>query len=105
MEYAPDGSLGDLVNKGQQIPFDTVLDYFLQAADALSYAHGKDITHGNMKLSNLLLGSKGILLSDFEMLTRRARGLVDTSPFGILTQGTALSKLLVYVARAEESII
>jgi|GEM_PF-5655316 len=76
LEYAADGSIADFVKQGRQIPFDTALDYLLATAEALSYAHGRQITHGNVKPSNILVGNAGVLLTDFEALTRHSKGVL-----------------------------
>jgi branched-chain amino acid transport system substrate-binding protein len=65
MPYISDGSLAELVRKGRQFTCEEVLEYLQQAAQALSYAHANHITHRDVKPDNLLLGSNGILLSDF----------------------------------------
>ncbi len=66
--YIRSGSLGDLIERGQQFPFDTALEYIQQAAQALSYAHESGLIHGNVKPSNLLLDGNEIRLSDFAFL-------------------------------------
>jgi len=50
---------------GPGLPLDQVIEYALQAAEALSYVHGQNVVHRDVKPHNLVLGSDGLVLVDF----------------------------------------
>lgn len=83
MPYIPEGSLGDLLRKGQQFSSAEILTFLRQTADALIYAHERKIIHRDLNPNNLLYRNQGVLLSDFgiafdaegaETLTRPTHG-------------------------------
>jgi tetratricopeptide (TPR) repeat protein/tRNA A-37 threonylcarbamoyl transferase component Bud32 len=66
MEYAPDGSLGDLLEQQPQLPLDRVLEIGLELADALARVHHLNIIHRDLKPANVLLAKDGApRLTDF----------------------------------------
>lgn len=66
MEYAPNGTLSQRHQKGEQVPLETVNAYVQQAAQALQYAHDQRLIHRDIKPQNMLLGEQGqVLLGDF----------------------------------------
>ena len=69
MPYVPGGSLKkvlkDLEQKHERLPPPEALTYIKQTAEALSYAHERDIIHRDVNPANMLLGDDGILLIDF----------------------------------------
>jgi len=82
MEYAPNGNLRQLHPKGTRLPLHTVVSYVKQVADALQFAHDKQLIHRDIKPENMLLGPNNeVLLSDFGIAifaqnTRRQPGQV-----------------------------
>jgi len=69
MDYAP-RTIYDLFrhDDGRRRPAfaEELIPYLQQAADALSYVHGRGLIHQDVKPSNLLIGRNGqVLLSDF----------------------------------------
>lgn len=69
MDYAP-RTIYDLFRRddGRRRPAfaEELIPYLQQAADALSYVHGRGLIHQDVKPSNLLIGRNGqVLLSDF----------------------------------------
>ena len=65
MPYMSGGSLQD---KLSQAPFsiNDVVNYAMQIADALEYAHGQGIIHRDVKPANIMLHADGrVLLGDF----------------------------------------
>jgi len=92
MEYAPLGTLRHLYPHGTQMPLSKLVTYTKQIAEALQYAHDKDITHRDVKPENMLvrkiddtalsdfgiavagLNTGNVLLQEKEMLEKIARG-------------------------------
>ena len=70
MEYIANGTLQQRYPKGSQLPFDLIVLYVNQIADALQYAHNEKLIHRDVKPENMLLRSdKEVLLSDFGIAT------------------------------------
>jgi serine/threonine protein kinase len=70
MEYAPNGSLRNLLNSDPQhlLPMAQSLTIITQVGEALFYAHQKHIVHRDVKPENILFNAKGeALLSDFSI--------------------------------------
>lgn len=66
MEYAPNGTLRQLYPQGQRMPPQQIIKYVQQIAEALDYAHQKNVIHRDVKPENLLLNSTyDLVLSDF----------------------------------------
>lgn len=66
MDYAPNGTLRQRYMKGVPLPAALLVPYIKQTADALQYAHERNLIHRDVKPDNMLLGTKEeVLLSDF----------------------------------------
>jgi hypothetical protein len=66
MDYAPNGTLGQLHPKGTSLPLGLIISYVKQVAAALQFAHNEKIIHRDVKPENMLVGARqDILLSDF----------------------------------------
>lgn len=59
-------TLGDLIQVGT--PEEKLIDYIIQVADALNYAHEQGIVHRDVKPGNILIDGKWALLSDFGLV-------------------------------------
>jgi serine/threonine protein kinase len=59
MEYVEGMDLASLVEKQGKLPVKPSMNYILQAAKGLQYAHGQNIIHRDIKPSNLLLDKNG----------------------------------------------
>jgi len=59
MEYVEGLDLAALVKRDGPMPVVQALDYVIQAASGLQYAHGKGVVHRDVKPSNLLLDTEG----------------------------------------------
>jgi WD40 repeat protein len=70
MNYTPNGNLRQRHNRGIKLPWDTVVVYARQIAEALQCVHDQGIVHRDIKPQNLLVGSNDeILLGDFGIAT------------------------------------
>ncbi len=70
MEYLDGGDLGALAKTRGALPFDTAVEYVLQACEALAEAHGMGIVHRDLKPSNLFVvtradGTPSVKVLDF----------------------------------------
>src|SRR5205807_2467914 len=59
MEYVEGNDLSSIVSDHGALPIEKAIDYTLQAARGLAYAHGKGIIHRDIKPANLLLDKEG----------------------------------------------
>jgi len=59
MEYVAGKDLAVVVSERGSLPLADALDYVLQAARGLEYAHGQDVIHRDIKPANLLLDNNG----------------------------------------------
>ena len=59
MEYVDGRPLTEIVEEQGPLPVDVALDYILQAARGLQYAHSLDVIHRDIKPSNLMVDSRG----------------------------------------------
>ncbi len=66
MSYAPNGTLRQLFPKGTSVSPMNILPYVAQLAEALQYAHDRNLVHRDIKPENMLLGRNNeVLLGDF----------------------------------------
>lgn len=59
MEHVEGRDLSAVVKEGGQLSVSEGVDYILQAARGLAYAHGEGVIHRDIKPANLLLDNKG----------------------------------------------
>ncbi|MEO6890727.1 MAG: protein kinase [Ktedonobacteraceae bacterium] len=66
VDYAPNGTLRKRHPRGVPLPVADVVNYVVQVASALQYAHDRKVIHRDVKPENMLLGRHNeVLLSDF----------------------------------------
>ena len=66
MENLPGGSLAEKVKQQVRLPEEEALRYIREVSSALSYIHGRNLVHLDVKPSNILLNAKGdAVLIDF----------------------------------------
>src|SRR6056297_3515158 len=59
MEYVEGQDLANLVRKHGRLSVSTAINYILQAARGLEYAHCHNVIHRDIKPSNLVLDAEG----------------------------------------------
>ncbi|KAL9002927.1 MAG: hypothetical protein Q9188_004182 [Gyalolechia gomerana] len=71
LEYVPGGSVAGMLNSYGQLQEPLIRSFVRQILDGLSYLHGKDIIHRDIKGANVLVDGKGnIKISDFGISKR-----------------------------------
>ncbi len=66
MEYLSGGTLKRRTESAQPMPWEQAVDILIPVAEALNYAHEKNIIHRDVKPSNILLNDTGLpMLTDF----------------------------------------
>ncbi len=66
MEYVPGGTLQDLMRRDGRLGEGAALRIAAEVADALAYAHGRDVVHWDIKPHNILLTQDGhVKVADF----------------------------------------
>jgi formylglycine-generating enzyme required for sulfatase activity len=76
MEYVEGKDLGATVKEKGPLPVAEAVDYIIQAARGLQYAHEQGIIHRDIKPANLLVDKKGTL-KILDMGLARVAGLVE----------------------------
>ena len=65
MPYVEGESLRGRLTRERQLPLDDALAIAREVADALGYAHSRDVVHRDIKPENILLASGHALVADF----------------------------------------
>jgi serine/threonine protein kinase len=73
--YMTGGSLRDLMRKTtRSLPLDETLKYLKQAAQAIDYAHSRQVLHRDIKPANMLLQEGWLFLADFGLAKLMSSG-------------------------------
>lgn len=95
MEYISGGSLKEFVEENEALPEDKALQFIYQIADALDYIHKRNITHLDVKPSNILLDEdENAILIDFGISKHydQEGGQTSNTPVGISKGFTPLEQ-------------
>lgn len=66
LEYAPKGTLSDLLKKSTRFDDQTAAKYFQQIVSSVNHIHEKDVIHRDLKPSNIMIAlDNTLLLGDF----------------------------------------
>jgi serine/threonine protein kinase/Tol biopolymer transport system component len=93
MEYLEGETLAHRISKGP-IPFDQLLIYASQVADALDKAHRRGVVHRDLKPGNIMLTRSGVKLLDFG-LAKLQEPLITTSQSSMQTVAAISQPLTV----------
>lgn len=78
MEYVDGPDLGRLLRETGALPPMQAVEYILQAARGLGYAHGRGVVHRDVKPGNLLIGADGVV----RVLDMGLARVLDRKPAG-----------------------
>jgi len=82
MEYASGGSIAAWVEKFEKFDERIIRKYTQQILEGLCYLHSQGIVHGNLKSSNVLIDSDGVIkLSDVDRITG-IKSVIEPPPEG-----------------------
>jgi len=85
MPFVEGESLRDRLNREKQLPTEEALQIAREVADALSYAHSRDVVHRDIKPENILLAGGHARVADFGI----ARAITEAG--GARLTGTGLA--------------
>jgi len=89
MEYIDGDDLGEILRKKGQLSVSEVVDYILQAARGLKYAHDHGVIHRDIKPGNILVDSSGnVKIVDMGLAKLENQG--DEKTISMLTESAAI---------------
>ena len=83
MEYVEGEDLAKIVDRDGPLPLSDAIDYVLQAADGLAYAHAQGMIHRDIKPHNLLLARATQNSSDSMVSGKRSPRIVKILDMGL----------------------
>jgi Tol biopolymer transport system component len=99
MEFIDGETLAERLVRGR-LPVAEALDYAIQILEGLDHAHHRQVVHGDLKPSNVMITSGGIKLLDFGLarLRRKATGFEEVSIGSTTTAGGRFEGTVPYMA-------
>ena len=89
MEYIKGDDLGEMLRKKGQLSVSEVVDYMLQAARGLKYAHDQGVIHRDIKPGNILVDSSGnVKIVDMGLAKLESKG--DEESISMLTASASI---------------
>ncbi|MGA2033283.1 MAG: protein kinase [Thermoguttaceae bacterium] len=92
MEYVEGQDLASIVKQQGPLPVATAVDYIVQAAKGLEYAHGEGVIHRDIKPANLLVDRKGTV-KILDMGLARVDGTAGAIDEGLTRDGQVMGTL------------
>jgi serine/threonine-protein kinase len=78
MEHVDGSSLATVIPPGVGLPLETMLHYAIQIVDGVAHAHRLGVAHGDLKTTNIMVGSNGRLkVLDFGLAVRASPADVE----------------------------
>lgn len=90
MEFVDGSDLSSVVKLNGQLTVSQAVDYVLQAARGLEFAHEQGVIHRDIKPANLLLDTKGVV----KILDMGLARFSDTSEVGVQTELTVTGTVM-----------
>ncbi|MFK7828580.1 MAG: protein kinase [Congregibacter sp.] len=86
MELLTGTTLGDLLLNGERLSVEQTLECMLQLADALDYAHSRNVVHRDMKPDNIILNMDDnvVKIADFGIARLAQTEVQDTTQAGMM---------------------
>jgi serine/threonine protein kinase/HAMP domain-containing protein len=86
MELLSGQTLGDLLTSGERLSLEQILECVTQLADALDYAHRKNVVHRDMKPDNIIFNRADgmVKVADFGIARLSDTGMSDSTQAGMM---------------------
>jgi Tol biopolymer transport system component len=99
MEFIDGETLAERLVRGR-LPVTEAVEYAIQILEGLDHAHRRQVVHGDLKPSNVMITSGGIKLLDFGLAKLRATGtgLEEASLHSTATAGERFQGTVPYMA-------
>ena len=102
-DYFPDGNLAANLEQLESVPWRRVLAWAIELAEALVYAHGRQVWHRDIKPANVLLDGDRACLADFGE-AKRLDGTMTNTGGGFTSIFVAPERVLDHVASPSSDI-